>query len=121
MSASILILHEDTFYKHFKPYRHPKASYNIWGGLGLETFDADYDLVRSLRGEFVWTVLDGEANDQWIVPGIHHVNRVCYLVTEIPHNDLLIEFRVKHRTSSLTEIGLARQIKRLLAFEYSLS
>ena len=121
MSASALTLHEDTFYKHFKPYRHPKASYDIWGGLGLETFGADYDLVRSLRGEFVRTVLDGEANDQWIVPGIQHVNRVCNLVTEIPHNDLLIEFRVKHRTSSLTKIGLARQIKRLLAFEYSLS
>jgi hypothetical protein len=117
MSASTLILHEDTFYKHFKPYRHPKASYDIWGGLGLETFGADYDLVPSFRSEFIWTVLDGEANDQWIVPGIHYVNRVCYLVTEVPHNDVRVEFRIKHHVSSLTEIGLARQIKRLLACE----
>lgn len=117
MNASILTLHEDIFYEHFKPYRHPNASCNIWGGLGLETFDADCGLVSSLPSECVWTVLDGEGDDQWIVPGIHYVNRVCYLVTEVPHNDLRIEFRIKHQASSLTKIGLTRQIKRLINFQ----
>lgn len=116
MNASTLTLHEDTFYEYFKPYRLPKASYDIWGGLGLETFDKDFDVVRSLPSECVWTVLDSEGDDQWIVPGIHYVNRVCYLVTKVAQNDLSIEFRIKHQASSLTKIGLTRQIKRLTNF-----
>ena len=51
MNAATLTLHEDTFYEYFKPYRHPNASYDIWGDLGLETFDADCILVSSLPME----------------------------------------------------------------------
>ena len=61
----------------------------------------------------VWTVLDGELNDQWIVPGVHHVNRVFYLISLKPHNHLNIEFRIRHRATSLTKLGLQRQMKVL--------
>lgn len=108
-----LILHEDVFYEHFVPYRHPEARHNIWGGLGLETFGEDMALVRYLDANYVWTVLDGENNDQWIVPGIHYVNRVCYLISLIPHNQLNVEFRIRHRARSLTPLGLQRQLKSL--------
>lgn len=119
MSTSAMSLHEDTFYQHFKPYRHPKSNYDIWGGLGLETFGADIELACSVPNENVWTVLDGdgEGDDQWIVPGLRTVNRVCYLVTEIPHDWLEIEFRIKHKPSSLTKIGLARQLNQLKKFQ----
>ena len=86
MNASNLTLHEDTFYEYFKPYRHPNASYDIWGDLGLETFGLDLQLTYSLQKENVWSVLDGEGSDQCIVPGLQTVNRVYYLVTEIPHD-----------------------------------
>ncbi len=110
----VLTLHEDAFYEYFKPYRHPSAQHNIWGGHGLETFGADLNLVRSLDRSFVWTVVDCE-RDQWIIPGIHYVNRVCYLVTEISHNDAGLEFRVPYRLSSLTPLGLRRQLTRIRA------
>lgn len=32
------VLHEDTFYEYFKPFRHADARHDIWGGHGLETF-----------------------------------------------------------------------------------
>ena len=117
MNASNLTLHEDTFYEYFKPYRHPNASYDIWGDLGLETFGTDFELACSLPKENVWSVLDGEGNDQWIVPGFQTVNRVCYLVTEIPHDWLEIEFQIKHKPSSLTKIGLTRQLNQLKNFK----
>jgi len=40
------VLHEDAFYEFFRPYRHPQAQYDIWGGIGLETFGRDLELVK---------------------------------------------------------------------------
>lgn len=109
-----LVLHEDAFYAFFVPYRHPKSRHNIWGGLGLETFGEDYALARSLNPNHIWTVLDGDSSsDQWIIPGIHYVNRVCYLVTRRAHFHLCVEFRIPHTLRSLTPLGLKRQLLKL--------
>jgi len=109
-----VVLHEDTFYEYFKPYRHPDSCHNIWGGLGLETFGKDLDTVRSLDVSYVWTVLDGESsNDQWIIPGYHFVNRICYLVTEKSHEGIDVDFRVPSRLNSLTPLGLKRQMNKI--------
>ena len=112
--VDVLILHEDAFYEYFKPYRHPLASHDIWGGHGLETFGDDLCLVRSLDENYVWTVVDGDdGDDQWITPGIRFVNRICYLVTENPHNFVSIDFRCPYRLNSLTPLGLKRQLNKL--------
>jgi hypothetical protein len=109
-----LVLHEDAFYEYFKPIHHPEAQYDIWGGHGLETFGKDLEIVRRHDSTYVWTVIDGDfGSDQWIVTGVHHVNRICYLITEIPHNWIDVEFRVRGRPHSLTELGLKRQMSRL--------
>lgn len=107
-------LHEDAFYEYFKPYRHPDARHKIWGGLGLETFGDDLETVKKLDDSHVWTVLDGDSgNDQWISPGIHFVNRICYLVTEKSHQGINVEFRIPSRLNSLTPIGLKRQVNKI--------
>lgn len=107
-------LHEDAFYEFFKPYRHPESCDNIWGGLGLETYGKDYETVLKMDEAYLWTVLDGcESNDQWISPGFHYVNRVCYMVTEKPHLGIDVEFRIPRRCSSLTRIGLLRQTNKI--------
>ena len=56
-----LVLHEDTFYEYFKPIRHPDATRDIWGGLGLETFGKDIDIIRRHDPAFTWTVVDGDS------------------------------------------------------------
>lgn len=111
--SEVLLLHEDAFYAFFKPYRHPEARHDVWGGHGLETFGEDLTLVRSLDRNYVWTVVDGENGDQWITPGIRYVNRVCYLVTEVPHGGLEVDFRCPDRPSTLTPLGLKRQLNKL--------
>jgi len=115
MMNSSLAFHEDVFYEHFKPYRHPEAHHDVWGGHGLETFGDDLDVVRHHDPAYLWTVLDGESGkDQWIVPGFHYVNRVCYLVTKNPHNSIHIEFRVSSRARSLTKLELKQQTSRMV-------
>ena len=109
-----LSLHEDTFFEFFRPRRHPEAAYDIWGGLGLEIFGTDLQIVRSYDHSYVWTVLEGDIGpDEWIVPGIHYVNRICHLITEVPHNWIDVQFRVRRRLTSLTRIGLVRQSTQL--------
>jgi hypothetical protein len=112
-----LVLHEDVFYDYFKPYRHPKTTCNCWGGIGLETFGGDLDLVRNHDSAYVWTVMDGgESADQWIGSGYHFVNRIAYLVTERAHHDLSLDFRVPRRMCGLTRLGMTRQMNQLKRF-----
>ena len=108
------IFQEDTFYEYFKPFRHADAQHDIWGGHGLETLGEDLEIVRCHDPAFVWTVVDGDSGtDQWITAGVHYVNRVCYLITELPHNSSPVEFRVRSGPHSLTSLGLKRQMLRL--------
>lgn len=104
--------HEDVFYEYFRPFRHPAAQLDIWGGYGLETYGSDLQLVREYDQRHVWTVVDGDV-DQWIVPGLRYVNRICYLLTERPHYNVALEFRISRYGSSITQLGLARRIRTL--------
>ena len=108
------VFHEDVFYEFFRPFRHPSSHFDIWGGYGLETFGEDLQIVKEYAGNFVWTILDGsDGPDQWITPGFRFVNRVCYLLTEIPHDAAAVDFRVAHSARSLTPVGLARRMSTL--------
>lgn len=113
------VLHEDTFYEYFKPFRHPEAHHDVWSGQGLETFGKDLEIAHRYDLDYIWTVVDGESGSQWIIPGFQFVNRVCYLVTERAHRFIPVEFRIRSdMRSSLTQLGLKRQllkVERLIA------
>lgn len=105
------VFHEDVFDVYFLPFRHPSSHFNIWGGLGLETFGKDLQLVKSLDPNCIWTVVDGAAGvDMCISPGVHHVNRICYLTTRRPHFDAPITFRSDGGNRPITSVGLARRL-----------
>ncbi|MDT8376797.1 MAG: hypothetical protein RQ867_08730 [Mariprofundaceae bacterium] len=72
--------------------------------------------MKTLPATSLWTVVDGDDGDQWILAGVHTVNRVCYLVSEVAHDWKEVEFRIPHRDYSLSEIGLRRQTNRLGKF-----
>jgi hypothetical protein len=112
------VMHEDTFYEYFKPIRHARTMRDIWGGHGLETYGEDIEIVRRHDPDFVWTIVDGESGSQWITAGFHYVNRICYLISEKPHNSIPAGFRIRNDGHSLTPLGLKRQmlkLERLLA------
>lgn len=110
----ITIFHEDVFYEYFRPFRHPSACFNIWGGHGLETFGADLQLVRGYDEKYVWTIVEGGGGfDEWITPGYRYVNRICYLLTEVAHDWAPVDFRVERHPHFLTPLGLAHRIKTL--------
>ena len=108
-----VVLHEDAFYEYFKPILYAGTMCDIWGGHGLETYGEDFKIVRRQDSAFVWTVVDGDSGAQWITTGVHYVNRVCYLITEKPHQFISVEFRVRNDGHSLKPLGLKRQKLRL--------
>ena len=106
--------HEDVFYAYFRPFRHPTSSFDIWGGHGLETFGSDWQIAVAFDQNFVWTVVDGDnGHDQWITPGMRRVNRVCYLLSRVPHRGVTLDFRCEGRPRPITPVGLARRITTL--------
>jgi len=114
LNAPALQLHEDAFFEHFQPYRHPSASTQCYGGIGLETFGNDEHLVCRQDWDFVWTVVDAcDDGYQYITSGRRFVSRVVYLLSAKPHHDLPLLFRVDGRPRSLTPRGLARQVSTL--------
>lgn len=103
------VFHEDAFEEYFRPVRPVVSA--VWGGYGLEAYGKDLETICNSDPNRVWTVVDGEGSSQWILPGFHHVNRICYLITEKPHHFVPVEVRV--RDDALTPLGLRRQVNRL--------
>lgn len=81
-----LTITDDEFYDTYKPLANvvdPQAS---WGGDMYETFGAELGYVAWVHGEtplHVWTILDCDGL-LVISAGMSHVNRIGYLITEIP-------------------------------------
>jgi hypothetical protein len=53
----------------------------------FETYGEELDYVRSIvdtEPRRVWTLVDGEDGNLYIVDGYHLVNRVNYFITELP-------------------------------------
>ena len=78
----------DTWVEKFKPIRNHLNKYSTPENpeLMFETYDAEYEYVKSVDPKYVWTYLDGDMSTL-IVAGLHFVNRIGYYVTEEPWED----------------------------------
>lgn len=101
----------DQFEEEFKPVTNHLEGNAPVNGFGFETFGAQLAFARAAferNPKCVWTVVEGDApsdedsaeNDSdedrdgappvwYILQGWHHVNRLCYLVTEVPFTENL--------------------------------
>lgn len=76
---------------------NPNATWATDDGPGclFETYGAELDFVQSQDESTVWTLVDGDDGDQYLVSGYHYVNRIGYLISTIPvENGVTIECRI---------------------------
>jgi hypothetical protein len=112
------VFHEDVFHAYYRPYRPEAISVcdclgECWILPSLTAFDA----LQRLDIHHVWTIVTGDSGrDVFFATGFHIVNREGYMVTHRSHNFELVDFRSAWRGSSLTELGLKREIKKLESF-----
>jgi hypothetical protein len=82
-------------FDEYKPVKNPLDPHSCYDGCMIETFEPQYDLVRKQwyrNKKCIWTVLDGEGSGLVVVSGLHFVNRMGYIITEIPWESETIEF-----------------------------
>jgi hypothetical protein len=61
-SPPVVILHEDAFDAYFEPYRHPATASNIWNDLGLTAYGKDWETLKTVSSDYVWTVVECEGD-----------------------------------------------------------
>lgn len=77
----------DEFYDRFRPVPHPRDPYAPFWCCMLETYGEDLEHVHRIQETMpntVWTVLDCDG-ELIIASGYHHVNRMGYIITEVPY------------------------------------
>lgn len=89
MSESFIELTEDEFddlYPLVPNHINPSASWAFGDGVGclFETYGDEFEFVRRYDPRKVWTFVDGDDGDMYVVSGLHYVNRVGYLLSRDP-------------------------------------
>ena len=74
-------------YNEWREKYKPIESEEDIGDYLLETFGESYEKVKAANPNCVWTLLDSCGSDDgnsYIVSGCHYVNRIAYIITEVP-------------------------------------
>lgn len=89
MTGTFIELTEDEFDERFPlvpNHINPSAGWAVGegGGCLFETYGAELAFIREQDARFVWTLIDGDDGDMYLVSGFHRVNRVGYLISSNP-------------------------------------
>ena len=76
----------DTWEEKYKPLTN-----HFDGGDKFETYGEELEFVRAQDPRCVWTLVDGDDGNLYIVDGYHFVNRINYFVTEVPFEGEFLE------------------------------
>ncbi len=79
-------------------------------GCIFETYGEELAFVKRQDPRRVWTLIDGDDGDMYVVSSLHYVNRVGYLISRDPiPDDVMIEVRIPMATDEELEEGEAPQ------------
>lgn len=89
MTETFIELTEDEFddqYPLVPNHINPSASWAFGDSAGclFETYGDEFEFVRRYDQRKVWTFVDGDDGDMYVVCGLHYVNRVGYLLSRDP-------------------------------------
>ena len=89
MQPTLIEMTEDEFdsqYPLVTNHINPNASWGFDDSAGclFETFGEELEFVRRQDPCTVWTLVDGEDGDLYLLTGYHFVNRIGYLVSTKP-------------------------------------
>ncbi len=89
MTEDFIELTEDEFedrYKLVPNHINRNASWTYGDGPGclFETYGAELAFVRQQDPLTVWTLVDGDDGDMYVISGFHFVNRIGFLISTVP-------------------------------------
>lgn len=88
MTTTPIKMSEDEFdeqFPLFKNHLNPNAGWVYGDGPGclFETYGEELEFVRRQDPGTVWTFVDGDDGDQYLLSGFHFVNRIGYLISTV--------------------------------------
>ena len=101
MTYNFIELSEDEFDDLFplvQNHLNPTASWAFDDGPGclFETYGEELEFVKRQDPLTVWTLVDGEDGDLYVISGPHFVNRIGYLVSTIPFAEgMTVQVRIE--------------------------
>jgi hypothetical protein len=81
--------------------RNASWAFGDTSGCLFETYGDEFAFVRRQDPRYVWTFLDGDDGDQYVVSGQHFVNRIGYLISKVPDTEgIFVEVRIPSSDST---------------------
>ena len=74
----------DEFIKIYKPQKNPFVQDSSYNGCMFETYGVELAHVREQDNKNIWTIINCENEESWIIPGYHIVDRFGYILCNIP-------------------------------------
>lgn len=89
MTGTFIELTVDEFIERFKPLPNPvtpsaPCDFGNAKGCLIETYGAEWEFIRSFDRQRVWTLIDNNAGDLFLLSGLRWVNRLGYIITQNP-------------------------------------
>jgi hypothetical protein len=89
MTDTVTTLTEDEFNARFpliENHLNPQATWAFGDGRGclFETYGEEFEFVRRQNLDRIWTLVDSDDGDCYVVSGLHVVNRIGYLIGRDP-------------------------------------
>jgi hypothetical protein len=81
----------DAWEEKYKPIFNHNADNPIWEDYKFETYGEDLEFVKAQNPDHVWTLVEGDDGNLYITNGFHYVNRLNYIVTDLPFEGEFLE------------------------------
>lgn len=89
----------DEFIEKYEPIDNPYQKEAPFEGKMFETYGKELEEVENYGDKYIWTVIDGDYETEWIIPGFHRVNREGYFITLVPWEDDILEVNLNDMIS----------------------
>lgn len=90
----------EEFEQEYVPLVNHIAEDSLFDGYMFETYDEEWEFVKAQNPNNVWTIIDGDFEQMFIVPGFHVVNRIGYIITEEEWEDQDFEVDLNEKLSA---------------------
>lgn len=97
-------MNDDQFFEHYKPIQNHLVADAPEGGCMFETYGPELEFVKSQEPNKIWTVIEVDGLFYYSA-GYHHVNRMGYLITEVPWETGEEEIEIEGVSEDETEMS----------------
>lgn len=86
-----MILEFEDFLDKYQPLKN-HLSEGAFSGHMFETYGKEFDFVNTHSNKNIWTVIQGEHEDLWLIPGKHLINRLGFMISNKKWKNELEEY-----------------------------